>query len=213
MVDINSWLEIFSGWLEERFHGRVWFAGLQGSYARGEAKETSDIDVVVILDTLSIDDLKSYREMLNEIPEREKICGFVSGRDELLNWEASDLFQFYNDTIPIIGSLDEILALIDRDAVKRAVKIGACNIYHACVHNFFHERDDEILKGLYKSSVFVIQAEYFLRTGHYIRKHSELSGVVPEDEKRILSPEAAGFDELSRILFTWAGRLIKNDGL
>ena len=212
MIDINSWLEIFSGRLEERFQGRMWFAGLQGSYARGEAKETSDIDVVVILDTLSIDDLKSYREMLNEIPEREKICGFISGRNEILNWEASDLFQFYNDTIPIIGSLDEILALIDRDAVKRAVKIGACNIYHACVHNFLHERDDEILKGLYKSSVFVIQAEYFLRTGRYVRKHSELLGVVPQDEKRILSPEAAGFDELSQILFTWAGRLIKNGG-
>ena len=212
MIDINSWLEIFSGRLEERFQGRMWFAGLQGSYARGEAKEASDIDVVVILDTLSIDDLKSYREMLNEIPEREKICGFISGRDEILNWEASDLFQFYNDTIPIIGSLDEILALIDRDAVKRAVKIGACNIYHACVHNFLHERDDEILKGLYKSSVFVIQAEYFLRTGRYVRKHSELLGVVPQDEKRILSPEAAGFDELSQILFTWAGRLIKNGG-
>ncbi|MBQ3399413.1 MAG: nucleotidyltransferase domain-containing protein, partial [Synergistaceae bacterium] len=66
MIDIQSWLEIFSGHLEERFQGRIWFAGLQGSYARGEAKETSDIDVVVILDTLSIDDLKSYREMLNE---------------------------------------------------------------------------------------------------------------------------------------------------
>ena len=213
MIDIQSWLEIFSGRLEERFHDRVWFAGLQGSYARGEAKETSDIDVVVILDTLSIDDLKSYREMLDGIPEREKICGFVSGRDELLNWEASDLFQFYNDTVPIIGSLEEILALIDRNAVKRAVKIGACNIYHACVHNFVHERDDEILRGVYKSSVFVIQAGYFLRTGQYIKKHSELYGVVSEDEKRTLSPEAAGFDELSRILFEWAGRLIKNDGL
>ena len=213
MIDIHSWLEIFSGRLEERFHGRVWFSGLQGSYARGEAKETSDIDVVVILDTLSFGDLKSYHEMLDGLPEREKVCGFVSGRDELLNWETSDLLQFCYDTVPITGSLEEILALIDRDAVKRAVKIGACNIYHACVHNFLHERDDEILKGLYKSSVFVIQAEYFLRTGQYIRKHSELSGVVSEDEKRILSPEAAGFDELSRILFTWAGRLIKNDGL
>lgn len=213
MIDIQSWLEIFSGHLEERFHGRIWFAGLQGSYARGEAKETSDIDVVVILDNLSIDDLKSYREMLNEIPERENICGFVSGRNELLKWEASDLFQFYYDTTPIMGSLDEILALIDRDAVKRAVKIGACNIYHACVHNFIHERDSDILRGLYKSAVFVIQAGYFLKTGQYVSKHSELYGVVSSEEREILSPEADGFDELSRILFTWSGRLITNDGL
>ena len=54
MVNISSWLEIFSEHLDATFHGRVWFMGLQGSYARGEAKETSDIDVVVILDSLHI---------------------------------------------------------------------------------------------------------------------------------------------------------------
>ncbi|MBQ7169733.1 MAG: nucleotidyltransferase domain-containing protein [Synergistaceae bacterium] len=211
MIDIHSWLEIFSGRLEERFHGRVWFSGLQGSYARGEAKETSDIDVVVILDTLSFGDLKSYHEMLDGLPEREKVCGFVSGRDELLNWETSDLLQFCYDTVPITGSLDEILALVDRAAVKRAVKIGACNIYHACVHNFLHERDGGILTGLYKSAVFVIQTEYFLMTGQYIRSHSGLFGHVSAEERRILSPEAAGFDELSRILFTWAGQTLRRN--
>lgn len=212
MIDINSWLEIFLGRLEAKFCGRIWFAGLQGSYARGEAKDTSDIDIVVILDTLSMDDLKSYREMLDDIPERGKVCGFVSGRDEIKNWEMSDLLQFCYDTIPIIGSLDELFPLISHDAVKRAVKIGACNIYHACVHNYLHERDGKILEGLRKSAVFVIQAEYFMRTGQYIRKHSELYDVVPPDEKKILSCEAAGFDDMSRILFTWTGRLIKNDG-
>ena len=63
------------------------------------------------------------------------------------------------------------------DAVRRAVKIGACNIYHACVHNFLHERDPQLLKGLYKSAAFVIQAEYFRKTGQYVRSHRELSAV------------------------------------
>ena len=36
--------------LDRAFGERVWFVGLQGSYGRGEATETSDIDVVVILD-------------------------------------------------------------------------------------------------------------------------------------------------------------------
>jgi len=31
--------------LNETFANRVWFVGLQGSYARGEACDTSDIDV------------------------------------------------------------------------------------------------------------------------------------------------------------------------
>ena len=44
----------------ELFGERLWFVGLQGSYGRGEATDTSDIDVVsLFLDTLNIDDLKS----------------------------------------------------------------------------------------------------------------------------------------------------------
>lgn len=213
MIDIHSWLEIFSGHLEAEFPGRIWFVGLQGSYARGEAKDTSDIDVVVIFDKLSVNDLESFRNMLDDIPERGKICGFVSGRDEIMSWESSDLFQFFYDTLPITGSLDELLPLIDRDAVKRAVKTGACNIYHACVHNFLHEKSPDILKGVCKSAAFVIQAEYFLKTGRYIRKHSELCSLVPEDEQKILACAELGFDGLSRILFTWAGRIITNDRL
>ena len=45
MIDIDAWLEEFCGRLDENFSGRIWFLGLQGSYARGEAKESSDIDI------------------------------------------------------------------------------------------------------------------------------------------------------------------------
>lgn len=209
MIDIDSWLKIFSGRLEAEFSGRIWFTGIQGSYARGEAKESSDIDIVVIFDSLTMNDLKEYRAMLDDIPEREKICGFVSGRDEIMSWEPADLFQFCYDTVPIKGSLEEIFSLIDSEAVKRAVKAGACNIYHACVHNFLHERDANILKGLYKSAAFVIQAEYFMKTGRYTRKHSELLSLVSNEDRHILCPDYdSGFNELSEKLFVWAGRKI-----
>ena len=70
--------------LHDTFEGRVWFVGLQGSYGRGEATETSDIDVVVILDELSASDIHKYNTMLDTLPHRELICGFVSGKNELL---------------------------------------------------------------------------------------------------------------------------------
>lgn len=210
MTNINSWLKIFHEHLYAKFPGRIYFFGLQGSYARGEAKETSDIDVVVIFDRLTIEDIRRYRDMLDELPERDKICGFVSGRDELLKWDIADLFQFYHDTLPIKGTLDELVALIDDEAVKRAVHTGACNIYHACVHNFLHERDSEILKGLYKSAGFVIQAAYFLRTGVYVKNHSELSELVSSIESEILEPETSDFDVLSQKLFMWSGNEIKS---
>lgn len=210
MIDIESWLKIFQEHLYANFPGRIYFFGLQGSYARGEAKETSDIDVVVIFDRLTIEDIRRYRDILDELPERDKICGFVSGRDELLKWDTADLFQFSHDTLPIKGTLDELVALIDDEAVKRAVHTGACNIYHACVHNFLHERDSEFLKGLYKSARFVIQAAYFLRTGVYVKSHHELSELVSSIEAEILEPETSDFDVLSQKLFTWSGNRIKS---
>ena len=117
MVDINVWMNDFLQKLEEAFASRVWFVGLQGSYGRGEATETSDIDVVVILDEFSVSDIQTYQDMLDTLPHRALICGFVSGKDKIMNWEPSDLFQFYHDTTPIIGSLDDLLPLIDKAAV------------------------------------------------------------------------------------------------
>ena len=152
MIDVTAWMYNFLQTLHETFANRVWFVGLQGSYGRGEATETSDIDVVVILDELSAIDIQTYNTMLDTLPHRELICGFLSGKNEIMNWESSDLFQFCHDTTPIQGSLDEVMAVIDESAVSRAIKIGACNIYHGCVHNMLHEKSDDILRGLYKSA-------------------------------------------------------------
>ena len=103
MMNIDSWMDEFLQKLNSAFGERVWFAGLQGSYGRGEATETSDIDVVVILDHLSTADLHIYHAMLDSLPHRELVCGFVSGKKELLHWEPSDLFQFYHDTTAFKG--------------------------------------------------------------------------------------------------------------
>ena len=187
MIEITTWMNGFLKSINEAFGDRVWFVGLQGSYGRGEATETSDIDVVVILDELSITDVHKYNAMLNTLPYRELICGFVSGRDELLNWEPSDLFQFCNDTTPITGSLDEVMAVIDENAVNRAIKIGACNIYHGCVHNMLHEKSEDILRELYKSASFVVQAIVFRQTGRYVKHQKELLSVASPDEQAIVS--------------------------
>ena len=187
MIDVTAWMDGFLEALNRAFGDRVHFVGLQGSYGRGEATETSDIDVVVILDQLSASDIQKYGEMLDTLPCRELICGFISGKDELLSWEPSDLFQFYYDTTPIKGSLDELLTLLDKEAVERAIKIGACNIYHGCVHNMLHEKSEDILRGLYKSASFVVQAIVFRQTGRYVKHQKELLSVASPDEQAIVS--------------------------
>ena len=190
--------------------------GLQGSFARGEATENSDIDMVVILDELSSSDVATYNTMLDTLPHRELICGFLSGKNEILNWEPSDLFQFYYDTKPIKGSLDELLPLIDDTAVTRAIKIGVCNIYHGCVHNMLYEKSEEILRGLYKSASFVVQAIAFKQTGKFISHQKDLLQIVSPDERVIVETflklkngGTANFDTMSENLFNWATKWIE----
>ncbi len=211
MIDINSFTKDFTEALNDTFGERVWFVGLQGSYGRGEATETSDIDFVVILDRLSCSDIEKYNAMLDRLPNRQLMCGFISGRDEILNWESSELFQFYYDTKSIKGSLDEILPLIDETSVNRAVRIGVCNIYHGCVHNMFHEKSEECLRGLYKCASFVIQAICFKQTGKYITRLKELTEFVSADEKAIVeifinlkNGGKADFKRMSEALFAWS---------
>ena len=218
MIEITAWMQNFLQTLNETFADRVWFVGLQGSYGRGEATETSDIDVVVILDELSAMDIQTYNNMLDTLPHRELICGFLSGKEEIMNWEPSDLFQFCYDTTPIKGSLKDVMAVIDESAVNRAIKIGVCNIYHGCVHNVLYEKSEDILRGLYKSASFVVQAIAFKQTGNYIRHQKELLQAVSSDEREIietfLNLKNGGmvhFDLMSEKLFAWSKKWVSEN--
>ena len=215
MIDITTWMKNFLQILNETFGNRVWFVGLQGSYGRGEATETSDIDVVVILDELFAIDIQIYNTMLDTLPYRELICGFFSGKDDIMNWESSDLFQFCHDTTPILGCLDEVMAVIDESAVNRAIKIGVCNIFHGCVHNMLHEKSEDILRGLYKSASFVVQAIIFKQTGNYIKHQEKLLTVAMPNEQAIINTflslkkgDAVDFIPMSKTLFAWSKKWI-----
>ncbi len=214
-MNITQWIEDYQQALQQTFGNRIWFVGLQGSYGRGEATETSDIDMVVILDALSAEDIGTYNAMLDTLPHREKICGFLSGQEELMNWEPSDLFQFYYDTTPIQGSLDALLPRIDDGAISRAICTGVCNVYHGCVHNMLYEKSDEILKELYKSASFVVQAIYFKETGAYMKHQKILLDLVAPEERliienflRIKRGERVEFQHASERLLCWCQKWI-----
>ena len=107
------------------------------------------------------------------------------------------------------------MAVIEKSAVDRAIKIGACNIYHGCVHNMIYEKSEDVLRGLNKSASFVIQAIAFKQTGNYIKYQEELLKVVSSDEQAIvanfLNLKTGGvvdFKLMSETLFTWSKKWI-----
>jgi len=204
--------------LKETFCDRVMFVGLQGSYARGEATEASDIDIVLVLDELSFGDIEAYNSILDTLPHRELICGFLAGKNEIVNWDTSDLFQFCYDTTAIYGSIDDLFALIDVSAAKRAIKIGACNIYHTCVHNMLHEKSEKILRETYKYASFVMRAIAFKQTGKFFSSQKELRKAVSKEEQIIIDTflnlkngGAVDFKSMSEELFAWSKKWICED--
>lgn len=212
-MEIQAWMDDFTAAVRQVFGARVYCVGLQGSRARGEANEDSDIDVVVILDEWRQEDWPRYEAVLGSLPNRDRVCGFVSGKHELLSWEPSELFGFYYDTIPWYGNLEELKTRFDMVDARRAVRIGACGIYHACAHNRLHEKDPAMLRELYKSAFFTLRAAYFCRTEEFVRTKRELLPLLGGEEQEILVAGMrgadGGFAEQSQRLLEWAGSLIQ----
>ena len=64
LIPAESWTQEFVRRLLECFPKQVVFAGLQGSYRRGEATEKSDIDLVVVLEEVGLEELRAYRALV-----------------------------------------------------------------------------------------------------------------------------------------------------
>ena len=105
-MDISIFMGSFKKNLLVLFNGNLLFLGIQGSYGRGEAKETSNIDPVIILQQCGKDEIP----YIDTLPEKDILCGFVSSIDELRAWESAGgapLMQ--NQYIMILQFFEECL--------------------------------------------------------------------------------------------------------
>ena len=209
-MNINSFMESFKKNLLNLFNDNLLFLGLQGSYGRGEAKESSDIDSVIILRHCGKDEILKYRSYIDTLPEKDILCGFVSSIDELRAWESADRAQLILDTKPLYGELTPHCPEITPEDILRAVQQGACAIYHASSHNILHARDWSILPELYKSTRFTIRMKHYLDTGVYVSAFRDLIAVVDEEEKMILETQHPSTEDDAFILFKWASETMRN---
>lgn len=160
-----------------------------------------------------------YKKIVEKLPHRELLCGFVAGEDEISCWSKYDLFQFYFDTIAVKGNLETIIPKLTVEDAQQAVLVGACNIYHACIHNFLHATDIAALQRQYKSAFFVMQAYHYCKTGNYLRSRSTMKEIIEEKDKPVFqalmnqpSIIQDNFIEYSEILLEWSGDLIRQYG-
>ena len=57
MVGLEKYLSVLLTLSKDKFGKRLLYIGLQGSYLRNEADENSDIDVMVVIDDMTVYDL------------------------------------------------------------------------------------------------------------------------------------------------------------
>ena len=209
-MDISIFMESFKDNLLALFGDSLLFIGLQGSYGRGEAKETSDIDPVIILQQCGKGEILKYRTYIDTLPEKDILCGFVSSIDELRAWESADRAQLVLDTRPLYGNIEGLCPPIIGDDIRRAVQQGACAIYHASSHSILHARNWSILPELYKSARFTIRMKHYLQTGVYVSAFRELIAVVDKEDKAILEAQNPDTENEAFMLLEWASKTMRD---
>ncbi|WP_161554644.1 nucleotidyltransferase domain-containing protein [Ereboglobus luteus] len=204
--------------LQKHFGPRLLFVGLQGSHRRGEAREDSDIDILTILDTLDMEDLAAYRQILRALPEGEKACGFTCGRDELLAWPPTELFQFAQDTDAWHGDLASLLPPVTREDTIMGARAAVSGLHHYAAYLYVSgneaTRADD-LKGVYKGFFFAMQIVQYLRSGTYSKTKKDLLALLSGDEAELLrcgmdpvyydEQKALNPDLLFQRMLSWTG--------
>ncbi len=208
--NIGNYLEKLILRCKESFGERLVYAGLQGSWLRGEATENSDIDVMIVLDGFSVEDMKTYRSILKEIGWYEKSCGFICGKEDLANWNSLEALQLKYTTKDLFGKLETLLPPATRQDEVNYVKISLGNFYHENCHRYIHGGEEKCrnkLRASCKQLYFVIQNLHFLESGEFLLKKSALKEAVSAQDREMLCipelPDDYDFDKTYDAVITW----------
>lgn len=165
-MDWRPWMDAFLPPLLEALPGRVAFVGIQGSFGRGEAGPESDVDLVVVLDALGAAELAACRGVLEKMPFADRACGFFCDRAALAAWPAFDALQLRLDTLPVYGSLEELLPPMGKETLDEAVRAAASALYHAACHTaLFDAQPEAALPALQKAAFFALRLAHCRRSG------------------------------------------------
>jgi len=218
MFNADVYLQELTAAMNGVFGGRLLYVGLQGSYLRGEATENSDLDVMVIIDRLSVQDLDEYRKIIFGMKEYEKSCGFICGMDEFSKWNPLELCHVLHSTRDYYGNLSDLIPKYEKQDVLNFIKLSIGNLYHEICHRYVHE--DQMSNRLalpmtYKGVFFILQNLYYLRTGVFCQSKKELLCVLEEGDREIMDLSLAinagqvyDFDAAFEKLFVWCQRTL-----
>ncbi|MBQ5866158.1 MAG: nucleotidyltransferase domain-containing protein [Oscillospiraceae bacterium] len=213
MVDIEKYMSSLISLLQNQFGERLLYVGLQGSYLRGEATECSDIDIMVVVDLLSVSDLDAYRTIIASMDYFDRSCGFICSKEDLLHWNHLEMCNLLHSTKDYFGKLCDLIPEYTREDIHTFVKLSINNLYHEICHRYIHGNKENIvaaLPGTYKGVFFILQNFYYLKSGEFITRKAELLKKLDDKDRDVLarsidlgSGNAYDFEETFALLFSW----------
>ena len=217
LVDINDYTNRLTEELKTKFGDRLLYVGLQGSYLRGEATLESDIDIMLVLDEIHAKDLSVYRQILEGLGEYDRACGFVCGRDELLNWFPQEICHVLHTTSDIYGKLSDIVPDYSKKDIADYIKMSVGNLYHMLCHRRIHSEMEKNVNKLplaKRDIFFILQNLYYLEENNFIEKKSEVASVVKGIDLQVwecLSEEVTyeNVDQSLDLLLNWCSDVLK----
>ena len=210
MIDLQNYLDSLISACKTAYGARLKYIGLQGSYLREDATESSDIDIMAVIDGFTVSDMDAYREILISLGDFEKSCGFICGSEDLLRWNPLEICQLLNTTKDIYGELRTLVPAYSREDERSYVKLSIDGIYHELCHRYIHaprEKSAAKLPLYAKPLFYVVQNLYYLERGEFIILKNELRDRVCEEDRAVLDVEEEcqkfGFDAAFATVFEW----------
>ncbi len=213
MFRIDEYIDELIEALKKAFGERLVYIGLQGSYLRGEETKNSDIDIMAVIDNISVEDLKTYQKVLVSVGNFDKSCGFICGKADLEHWNPLEICHLLNTTKDYYGELKNLVPAYTMEDERNYVKFSLNNLYHEICHRYVHaDREYNISKlpATCKSVFFIMQHLYYLNSGNFVPTKRELLECVQDEDKTVLELSISlqnnpdyDFDKVFSVLFNW----------
>jgi predicted nucleotidyltransferase len=220
MVNIDAYLSQLTSLLQAHFGNHLVYVGLQGSYLRGEATEQSDIDIMVVIENLSVSDLNAYRCIIQSMEHAEKSCGFICSRTDLANWNPMEIFHVLNSTRDYFGTLEELIPAYTNQDIRNYIKISVNNLYHDLCHRYIHADVDKSVASLpfcYKCVFFILQDLYFLKSSRFVSTKAELLPLLEGKDYAVMQRSmdmiqglSFNFEDSFELLFSWCQETLQS---
>lgn len=214
MQNITQYIDDMIADLRTSFGTRLLYVGLQGSYLRGEAHEDSDLDLMVVIDALTKNDLDLYRACLAGRGDDIPSCGFLCGREALSAWNPLEILHLLHTTKDLYGTLAPLLPPYTIEDHRRYVQLALGNLYHALCHRYVHTSPENSRAKLgrhEKELFFILQELHYLRYGAFPPTRSALYEALPPCDRAVWDavkdagnhPDSYDFDAAFSAVFSW----------